>query len=82
MSFRPHEHPLLPAALPGHVRLRYDALAVGVRRGGRLPAGAGRLARAGTRPGGSIEIEAAEFMAAVPGATTASIADLPADTSA
>ncbi|MFG2934945.1 YbaK/EbsC family protein [Streptomyces sp. NPDC048282] len=117
LAFITPEDRLLPTALPGHAPLRYGALAraVGVRRGGLLPAGAGRLARVGTRlggvgpvsadraavvvcggtvgglgrvrcgsgrPGSSIEIEAADFMAAFPGAPTASIADLPAGASA
>ncbi|RKN43120.1 aminoacyl-tRNA deacylase [Streptomyces hoynatensis] len=104
---------LLLAAVPGHARLRYGALAraAGVRRNDLSPADAGRLARAGMRPGGvcpvsadraavvvfdatvgglgrvhcgsgrpdsSIEIEAAELLAAVPAAATAPIADLPA----
>ncbi|MET9081677.1 hypothetical protein ABZX77_07180 [Streptomyces sp. NPDC004237] len=110
-AFITPEDRLPPAALPGRARLRYGALAraVGIRRGGLSPARAGRLARAGTRPGGvcpvsadraalvvpdgtvsgpgrvhggSIEIEAAELMAAVPGTATASIAGLPADASA
>lgn len=105
---------LLPAAVPGHARLRYGALAraVGIRRGDLSPAGTERLTRAGMRPGGvcpvsadrtamvvfdeavgglglvhrgsgrpgsSIEIEAAELTAAVPAASTARIAGLPAD---
>lgn len=114
LAFVTPEDRLLLAALPGHARLRYGALAraAGIRRGDLSPAGAGRLARAGMQPGGvcpvsadrtavvvfdgtvsslgrvhcgsgrrdsSIEIEAAELMAAVPGAALASIADLPAD---
>ncbi|KOV60240.1 hypothetical protein ADK64_31760 [Streptomyces sp. MMG1121] len=114
LAFVTPEDRLLLAALPGHARLRYGALAraAGIRRGDLSPADAGRLARAGMQPGGvcpvsadqaavvvfdgtvsnlgrvhcgsgrpdsSIEIEAAELTAAVPGATTASIADLPAD---
>lgn len=117
LAFVIPEDRLLLAALPGHARLRYGALAraAGVRRGDLSPAGVGRLARAGMRPGGvcpvsadraammvfdgtvgslgrvqcgsgqpgsSIEIEAAELMAAVPGAAMASIADLRADGSA
>ncbi|MFD7548772.1 YbaK/EbsC family protein [Streptomyces sp. NPDC059816] len=114
LAFVTPEDRLLLAALPGHARLRYGALAraAGVRRGDLSPADARRLARAGMQPGGvcpvsadraamvvfdrsvsslgrvhcgsgradsSIEIEAAELMAAVPGAATASIADLSAD---
>ncbi|MFG3295279.1 YbaK/EbsC family protein [Streptomyces sp. NPDC048179] len=112
LAFITPEDRLLLAALPSHARLRHGALAraVGVRRGGLLPAGAGRPARTGTRLGGGcpvsadraavvvcggtvsglgrvhggsgVEIEAAELMADFPGATTASIADLPADASA
>ncbi|MGW3450797.1 aminoacyl-tRNA deacylase [Streptomyces sp. NPDC001076] len=105
---------LVLAALPGHARLRYGALAraAGIRRGELSPADAGRLARAGMQPGGvcpvsadraalvvfdetvgglgrvhcgsgrrdsSIEIEAAELVAAVPGAATASIVGFPPD---
>ncbi|MFF8401312.1 YbaK/EbsC family protein [Streptomyces sp. NPDC015684] len=53
---------LLLAALPGHARLRYGALAraAGVRRGDLSPA-----------------VEAADLLAAVPAAATAPIADLP-----
>ncbi|WP_165956208.1 aminoacyl-tRNA deacylase [Streptomyces hainanensis] len=114
LAFVTPEDRLLLAAVPGHARLRYGALAraAGVRRNDLSPAGAGRLARAGMRPGGvcpvsadrgamvvfdgtvsslgrvrcgsgrpdsSIEIEAAELIAAVPGAATASIVALPAD---
>jgi Cys-tRNA(Pro)/Cys-tRNA(Cys) deacylase len=114
LAFVIPEDRLLLAALPGHARLRYGALAraAGVRRGDLSAADAGRLAQAGMQPGGvcpvsadrtavvvfdgtvsslgrvhcgsgrpdsSIEIEAAELMAVVPGAATASIAALPAD---
>ncbi|MEW1776671.1 YbaK/EbsC family protein [Streptomyces sp. NPDC086777] len=114
LAFVTPEDRLVLAALPGHARLRYGALAraAGIRRGELTPADAGRLARAGMRPGGvcpvsadlaalvvfdgtvsslgrvhcgsgradsSIEIEAAELMAAVPGAATASIAGFPPD---
>ncbi|MFJ9867529.1 aminoacyl-tRNA deacylase [Streptomyces sp. NPDC101165] len=113
LAFVTSEDRLLLAALPGHARLRYSALAraAGIRRADLSPADAGRLARAGMQPGGvcpvsadraavvvfdesvsslgrvhcgsgrpdsSIEIEAAELLAAVPAARTAPIADLPA----
>ncbi|MFB7330559.1 aminoacyl-tRNA deacylase [Streptomyces adustus] len=114
LAFVTPEDRLLLAAVPGHARLRYGALAraAGVRRSDLSPADAGRLARAGMQPGGvspvsadrsamvvfdgtvsglgrvhcgsgrpgsSIEIEAAQLTAAVPGITTAPIAALPAD---
>ncbi|MFI9542533.1 aminoacyl-tRNA deacylase [Streptomyces sp. NPDC052016] len=55
----PEDH-LVLAALPGHARLRYGALAraVGIRRVDLAPAGAGRLARAGMRPGGVCPVSA------------------------
>ncbi|MFE1884547.1 aminoacyl-tRNA deacylase [Streptomyces diastatochromogenes] len=112
LAFVTPEDRLVLAALPGHARLRYGALAraAGIRRTDLSPAGAGRLARAGMRPGGvcpvsadgaavvvfdetvgglgrvhcgggrpdsSIEIDAAELIAAVPTAATAPIADIP-----
>ncbi|MGW1808563.1 YbaK/EbsC family protein [Streptomyces sp. NPDC002078] len=54
LAFVTPEDRLLLAALPGHARLRYGPLAraAGLRRGDLSPAGAGRLARAGMRPGG------------------------------
>ncbi|MFF3913099.1 aminoacyl-tRNA deacylase [Streptomyces sp. NPDC001852] len=114
LAFVTPEDRLLLAALPGHTRLRYGALAraAGLRRTDLSPADAGRLARAGMRPGGvcpvsaegaavvvfdetvsglgrvhcgsgrpdiSIEIEAAELLAAVPSARTAPIAGNPED---
>ncbi|QHA09261.1 hypothetical protein GQF42_44230 [Streptomyces broussonetiae] len=114
LAFVTPEDRLVLAALPGHARLRYGALAraAGIRRGELSPADAGRLARAGMQPGGvcpvsadraalvvfdetvsslgrvhcgsgrpdrSIEVEAAELMAAVPEAATASIVGFPPD---
>lgn len=113
LAFVTPEDRLVLAALPGHARLRYGALAraVGIRRTDLAPARADRLARAGMLPGGvcpvsaepsatvvfdetvsglgrvhcgsgrpdsSVEIDAAALMAAVPGAATAPIADVPA----
>ncbi|EST25272.1 hypothetical protein M878_29360 [Streptomyces roseochromogenus subsp. oscitans DS 12.976] len=54
LAFVTPEDRLLLAALPGHARLRYGPLAraAGIRRGDLSPADAGRLARAGMRPGG------------------------------
>lgn len=51
---------LLLAALPGHARLRYGALAraAGIRRDDLSPADADRLARAGMRPGGVCPVSA------------------------
>ncbi|MGQ5638173.1 MULTISPECIES: YbaK/EbsC family protein [unclassified Streptomyces] len=51
---------LVPAALPGHARLRYGppARAAGLRRGELSPAGAERSARAGMRPGGVCPVSA------------------------
>jgi prolyl-tRNA editing enzyme YbaK/EbsC (Cys-tRNA(Pro) deacylase) len=112
LAFVTPEDRLVLAAMPGHARLRYGALAraVGVRRADLSPAGAERLALVGMRPGGvcpvsgeetavvvfdetvgdlgrvhcgsgqpdaSIEIDAAELIAAVPSARVASIADVP-----
>ena len=60
LAFVTPEDRLLLAALPGHARLRYGALAraAGVRRGDLSPADAGRLARAGMRPGGVSPVSA------------------------
>ncbi|MEU6548683.1 YbaK/EbsC family protein [Streptomyces sp. NPDC046915] len=60
LAFVTTEDRLLLAALPGHARLRYGALAraAGIRRGDLSPAGAGRLARAGMRPGGVCPVSA------------------------
>lgn len=54
LAFVTPEDRLLLAALPGHARLRYGPLAraAGMRRADLVPADAGRLARAGMRPGG------------------------------
>jgi prolyl-tRNA editing enzyme YbaK/EbsC (Cys-tRNA(Pro) deacylase) len=54
LAFVTPEDRLLLAALPGHARLRYGLLAraAGIRRADLVPAGAGRLAQAGMRPGG------------------------------
>ncbi|MGW1170120.1 aminoacyl-tRNA deacylase [Streptomyces sp. NPDC001153] len=54
LAFVTPEDRLLLAALPGHARLRFGPLAraAGIRRGDLSHAGAGRLARAGMRPGG------------------------------
>ncbi|OIK02797.1 hypothetical protein BIV23_24175 [Streptomyces monashensis] len=54
LAFVTPDDRLVPAALPGHARLRYGALAraAGIRRTDLAPAGGDRLARAGMRPGG------------------------------
>ncbi|GAA2067112.1 hypothetical protein GCM10009801_14160 [Streptomyces albiaxialis] len=114
LAFVTGDDRLLLAAVPGHARLRYGALAraAGARRAELRPAGAGRLAALGMEPGGvcpvsadssatvvydgtiataghaqvfcgsghrdsTIEIAAADLLAAVPGARTADIADIP-----
>ncbi|OIJ68074.1 aminoacyl-tRNA deacylase [Streptomyces mangrovisoli] len=60
LAFVTPEDRLLLAALPGHARLRYGALAraAGIRRADLAPAGAERLARAGMRPGGVCPVSA------------------------
>lgn len=60
LAFVTTEDRLLLAALPGHARLRYGALAraAGIRRGDLSPAGTGRLARAGMQPGGVCPVSA------------------------
>ncbi|WP_177235222.1 aminoacyl-tRNA deacylase [Streptomyces sp. MUSC 14] len=54
LAFVTPDDRLVPAALPGHARLRYGApaRAAGIRRTDLAPAGADRLARAGMRSGG------------------------------
>ncbi|MEV5877575.1 YbaK/EbsC family protein [Streptomyces sp. NPDC052101] len=60
LAFVTPEDRLLLAALPGHARLRYGALAraAGLRRADLSPADAGRLARAGMQPGGVCPVSA------------------------
>lgn len=67
LAFVTPEDQLLLAALPGHARLRYGALAraAGIRRADLSPAGADRLARAGMRPGGVCPVSADRAAAVV-----------------
>ncbi|MER5468267.1 YbaK/EbsC family protein [Streptomyces sp. NPDC002685] len=60
LAFGTAEDRLLLAALPGHARLQYGALAraAGIRRNDLSPADTGRLARAGMRPGGVCPVSA------------------------
>ncbi|WP_225847365.1 aminoacyl-tRNA deacylase [Streptomyces sp. HPF1205] len=60
LAFVTPDDRLVLAALPGHARLRYGALAraVGIRRTDLAPAGADRLARAGMLPGGVCPVSA------------------------
>lgn len=109
LAFVTPQDQLVLAALPGHARLKYGALAraAGVRRADLRPASAERLAEVGMEPGGvcpvsadsaalvvfdesvadlgnvycgsgrrdsSLELRAADLMAAVPSARNAAIA--------
>ncbi|MES4903358.1 MULTISPECIES: YbaK/EbsC family protein [unclassified Streptomyces] len=67
LAFVTPEDRLLLAALPGHARLRYGALAraAGIRRADLSPADAERLARAGMRPGGVCPVSADRAAAVV-----------------